>query len=391
MIEMRLEMRRPIAFVADRVMHYHRATLRAIEARLGEQNIPFHVLSSKDRAGAVGRVAESNPVVGNHQFFRLREFNVGGYMLRQQQGLRDLLNKIDPAVVISMCHSGTITEWQMLHHSARSGVRSVAWQCGYEYHPGRLKRAVLNRFVPLFDFHLCYHSNARQYAISHGAQPSQTLVMHNTIDESKIFPKDTEQARAELIRKHPSLAGKKIVLYVGAVLQEKRLELVFEALSLLHDPDVWFVVVGDGPHLAALKAAYADRKDWLSVGQVIDGVGTYFDAADVFVLPGTGGLAINEAMAHRLPVISSYADGSADDLVIDGLTGYRLREDAGSELSARLRDVLATADSAREMGMRGEERIRGDLSFSRFVDRVTGVLLEQHALAERSVASISGP
>src|ERR1700754_1750935 len=132
-------MRRPIVFVADRVMHYHRATLQAIEARLAAQDIPFHVLSSKDKAGAVGRVAESKPVVGRHEYFRLKEFNVGGYMLRHQPGLRELLDGIDPGVVISMCHSGTVSEWQMLRRAARKGVRSVAWQCGYEYNPGRFK------------------------------------------------------------------------------------------------------------------------------------------------------------------------------------------------------------------------------------------------------------
>ena len=38
--------------------------------------------------------------------------------------------------------------------------------------------------------------------------------------------------------------------------------------------------------------------------------------SNIFVLPGTGGLAINEAMAYGLPVICSEADGTEKDLVI---------------------------------------------------------------------------
>ena len=60
-------------------------------------------------------------------------------------------------------------------------------------------------------------------------------------------------------------------------------------------------------------------------GQIVDGVGPYFDGADLLVLPGTGGLALNEAMAHGLPLVSGYGDGSADDLVQDGVNGFRLR------------------------------------------------------------------
>ena len=53
----------------------------------------------------------------------------------------------------------------------------------------------------------------------------------------------------------------------------------------------------------------------------------------MYVLPGTGGLGLNEAMAHGLPMIAGYADGSADDLVVDGETGYRLRSDSAGELA----------------------------------------------------------
>ncbi len=42
---------------------------------------------------------------------------------------------------------------------------------------------------------------------------------------------------------------------------------------------------------------------------------SYFSSADLFVLPGTGGLAVQEAMSHGLPVIMGQGDGTNDDLV----------------------------------------------------------------------------
>ncbi len=370
-----------VTFVFDRVMHYHRATLQEIERRLAVRGIPFRVLSAGDKEGSIGRVADGRRVTADHEHFDLVETKLGGFQLRLQRNVLAKLKATDPAVVVTTSHAGTLSEWSVLHWAGRRGVKRVAWQCGYEYNPGRIKRFVLGHFIPLFDFHLCYHSNAKSYALQHGAREDQTLVMHNTIDERAISAGDRDTARAVLGDKHPHTRDKKIVLYVGAVLEEKRLECVFDALARLARPDTMFVVVGDGPHLAILKARYADRNDWVSVGSVIEGVNTYFDAADILVLPGTGGLAINEAMAHRLPVIAGYADGSTDDLVIDGVTGFRLREGTAAELADHLSNLLAAPNVARDMGALGEQRIRGQLSFESFIDRVVGVLEAQHALA----------
>lgn len=370
-----------VVFVIDRVMHYHAATMRAIESALMQRGIPFTILSAQDWGRAVGRVAMRDKVVGNHQYFDLTERSIGRFTLRFQHGLSKACADCNPAVVISTCHSGTLSEWLLLFWARRKGIRRVAWQCGYEYNPTLLKRAVLHRFVPLFNFHLCYHSNAQGYAISYGADRGQTLVMHNTIDESKIAKIDRVSAKAMLASRYPLSRNKKIVLYVGAVLEEKRLDLVFQALKILSNPEVVFILVGDGPYLPVLKERYAARSDWISTGSVVDGVGIFFDAADVFVLPGTGGLAINEAMAHGTAVIAGYADGSADDLVLDGVTGYRLKGKGAWELSRRLVDVFSDPQRALDMGAQGEQLIRGKLSFRSFIDRVVTTLADQHEKA----------
>lgn len=362
-------------------MHYHKATLLAIERQLADAGVPFAVLSSADRQGAVGRVAESNPVVAVHRFFSLSEYAIGPFIVRYQHGLRKLIKELQPRVIVSMSHSGTPTEWWLHHYARSTGGRTVAWQCGYEYNPGRLKRTVLKRFIPRFDFHLCYHTNAQKYAVAHGAQPEQTLVMHNTIDESGLVAGDKATARRFLNTRYPNLEGKRLLLYVGAVLEEKNLDRVLEALAQLRDDRNFFLLVGDGPYLATLRERYAQRTDWLAVGRVVEGVGAYFDAADVLVLPGTGGLAINEAMAHRLAVISGYADGSADDLIEDGVSGIRLRSESVEELARALERVLNDRTLSLAMGVAGEKRIRGELSFQRFIDRVVQTLLAQLKLA----------
>lgn len=374
-----------ILFVADRIMHYHVATMRAIERDLSSQGIPFAIASSKDKPNATGRVALRDKVVANHRHFPLTETSIGTFTFRHQHGVVQISRDVNPLVVMTMCHSGTLSEWLLLHWARRHRRKCVAWQCGYEFNPKWVKRAVLDRFIPLFDFHLCYHTNAQRYAIQHGARRDQTLVMHNTIDESSIMAGDANLSKQSMAAKWPDTTDKKIILYVGAVLPEKRLETVFAALDILANPNLFFLLVGDGPHLRTLRDRYQSRRDWLAVGSIIQGVGEYFDAADVFVLPGTGGLAINEAMAHRLPVISGYADGSADDLVINGETGFRMQAETPKELAEYLSKFADNSHLAKQMGAAGDARIRGPLSFNSFVERAVKSLIDQHELAASSI------
>jgi glycosyltransferase involved in cell wall biosynthesis len=321
-----------------------------------------------------GRVPVDNHVVSDQRYFSLYEWPVRGFTVRHQQGVIRHLVNLRPRVVVTMCHSGTTTEWAVIALKKLLRFRLVAWQCGYEYNPGWLKRVVLRWFVPRFDHHLAYHTNAGIYARSHGAKAEQITVMHNTIDEAAVSACAKREALQILSQRFPSIAGKRIVLYVGAVLAEKRLELIGDALDRLGDDRVALVVVGDGPHLTALKDLWTARKDTYFAGRVVEGVGTYFDAADVFVLPGTGGLAINEAMAHGLPVISGYADGSADDLVIDNVNGFRFRSGDPGELAKQIAAIMNDGEMCERMGSASLQMIKGRFSFENFVTRVHGVL-----------------
>jgi len=302
------------------------------------------------------------------------ELSVGGWTLRRILGLRELLNGAAPDIVVCMGHPGNISHWWLALNRVRKNFQLVAWQCGYEYHPGLLKKVVLAQFVPRFDHHLAYHSNAAKYAQQHGATARQVTVIHNTINEAKIIPKPKEVGRDELLKRHPQIGDRKILLFVGAVLAEKRVELIIDALDLVKRDDLVLLVVGNGPHLDALKAFAAGRQDVIFSGAVVEGVGIYFDSAEMYLMPGTGGLGLNEAMAHAVPMIAGYADGSADDLVLDGETGYRLRMNSAAELAGHMVRLLDNPTAARAMGQKGQALITGPLSFQNFIERVVTAL-----------------
>lgn len=363
-----------ILFIFDRVAHYHRDLFKALERDLDARGIELHLLSGYASGQGVGRVGVREQVVKRESKYVFREFNVGSYVCRIQLGVTAKIREIDPDVVVNMCHVGNVTHWKIAALKRRLGFILVAWQCGFEYHPGPLKNFLLRRFIPLYDYHLAYHSNARDYALHHGARAEQVAVMHNTINEEKIVLLPKDQARAAILAKHPQIGDRKIVLFVGAVLAEKRIEALLQALDIMGRDDVVLVLVGDGEHMSTIRRLSAARHDVVLTGAIIDGVGPYFDAADLYVLPGTGGLGLNEAMAHGLPIVSSYADGSADDLVIDGENGFRLPHNTPHEIAQKIEIILDDPELALRMGERSRALITGRFAFRGFVDRIVSEL-----------------
>jgi glycosyltransferase involved in cell wall biosynthesis len=370
-----------VLFFFELVAHYHAEMFRGLERRLEQQGIELHLASGEVPANASGRVGLRKKVLNNERKFGYSAHKIGSYTLRRAAGVGEAVKELRPAVVVCMAHVGNFSHWWLALNKRRYGYRLVAWQSGFEYHPGWAKDALLDIFVPRFDHHLAYHSNARDYALQHGSPPACITVMHNTINEARITRQARGEAHAQLVGRHPSLAGKRIVLFVGAVMQEKRVEVLIEAMARLARPELALVVVGDGPHLPQLRALCAGRADVVLAGSVIDGVGSYFDAAEVFAMPGTGGLGLNEAMAHGLPLLSSYADGSADDLVVDGQTGFRLRQDTAAELAERLAQLLDDPELAANMGRTAQAWSHGKFAFDRFLDRIEGALVQQVRLA----------
>jgi glycosyltransferase involved in cell wall biosynthesis len=359
-----------IVFVFDRVMHYHRALFERLDAEFSRYGHELVLLSGKEKESTTGRVALKKTVVKNQVEFPLCEWSFRSFMFRYQHGVAKKIHEIQPAIVVTTCHSGTFSEWQIANLKKQLNFKLVAWQCGYEFNPGSLKRWVLGKFIPHFDHHLAYHTNAKHYAISHGARADQVMVMHNTINEERIVLMPKAEAQALVRDKHPSIANRKIILFVGAVLAEKRVELILQALDLMQRKDAVLVLVGDGEHLPAIRQLCTGRDDVVLPGSIVEGVGPYFDAAEMYVLPGTGGLGINEAMAHRLPIVSGYADGSADDLVVDGENGYRLRDNTPQELAEKMAMILDDPALAQRMGERSREMITGKFAFREFISRI---------------------
>jgi glycosyltransferase involved in cell wall biosynthesis len=130
------------------------------------------------------------------------------------------------------------------------------------------------------------------------------------------------------------------------------------------------VLIGGGAieNELAEYVASNDIKDIHFAGKVFEGISKYFLMADLFVLPGLGGLSIFEAMVHGLPVISASADGTEVDLIEEGHNGYILKTDEVDELTEKLYIFLRDKEMAKSFGKRSREIVDNKINIKKKVN-----------------------
>jgi glycosyltransferase involved in cell wall biosynthesis len=142
------------------------------------------------------------------------------------------------------------------------------------------------------------------------------------------------------------------VLFVGRLQARKRIDLLLQACSSLSEAiQPQLCITGDGPAREAwiaLSERIYPRAEFTGAryGAALDET---FDRADVFVLPGTGGLAIQQALAHGLPVIVAQGDGTQDDLVRPE-NGWLVPPGDVGALARALQAALSDVTQLRKMG-----------------------------------------
>ncbi len=225
---------------------------------------------------------------------------------------------------------------------------------------GRARRWGRGRFLSQFDGMLAYSSKGAQQYRSAGFPAERVFVATNAV---ALPPTKAVPARPYTIGERAN------ILFVGRLQARKRIDLLLHACaSLPEDIQPCLVVVGEGPareELQALAAELYPRAEFPGArhGAKLE---FYFTQADLFVLPGTGGLAVQQAMGYALPVIAAEGDGTQEDLVRPG-NGWQIRPGDLASLQNALREALGDVRRLREMGAESYRIVRDEINIETMV------------------------
>jgi glycosyltransferase involved in cell wall biosynthesis len=259
-----------------------------------------------------------------------REGRFLGYRIVRWKGVFSKLRSISPDMVIILFSPGNLTFWLVQLYCYYNKIKVGIWSNGsVRQEITGLKKKIRGIFLNFFLFralfHLSYGSRYKKELLALGIEESKIFVAQNTINVEKII--------SFCAGRKPEKSGEYLTfLSVGVLIRDKNLSNAIRAVSRLirENYKVHFDIIGKGTIIEELRALVKEEKmekNIFVLGYKSDAeIPQYFLNADVFIMPGTGGLAINEAMAYGLPLISTIADGTIIDLLIEGQNGYYVDE-----------------------------------------------------------------
>ncbi len=202
-------------------------------------------------------------------------------------------------------------------------------------------RPILIWIMKSSDLVIALSKKLKEESIKMGIEDSKIRLAPIAIDE-EIFDPNIEAN----IKKDFDIKGE-MILFVGALVEQKGLEYLIEACKILKgDIEFTLVVVGDGP----LKKEMEKRSKGLNI--IFTGfrrdVNRFMKDADILVLPSISeglGFVVLESMAVGTPVLATKV-GGIPELIENGKNG----------LLVEPRDPIALADGIKKLLKENELR-----------------------------------
>lgn len=291
----------------------------------------------------------------------------GSFYLCYQQGLIDWLKEWNPDALIVEANPRYISTPAAVKWMHEQNKPVIGWGLGFPSPTGS-GAGVRARFLSQFNAMIAYSQRGADEYAALGFPLDNIFVAHNSVSPSPTWqlPDRPNTFNPSTL---PMVAGQAqpCILFVGRLQFRKNVDLLLGACAELQN--VRLVIVGDGPERESLEMLANEiypSAEFVGAKHGVE-LKAHFAEADLFVLPGTGGLAVQEAMSHGLPVIVAQGDGTQDDLVRSE-NGWQIPPGDFDALVSTMKDALADAARLRKMGEESFRIVREEINLGKMVE-----------------------
>ena len=285
----------------------------------------------------------------------------GPFYLCYQRGLLRWLADWNPDALIMEANPRYLATPSAVRWMHARGRKVIGWGLGAPPFSGpasgfRQMRRV--QFLSQFDALIAYSQRGADEYAALGFPREKIFVAMNA-----VAPRPTQMPdRGQRTMDSAS------ILFVGRLQARKRVDWLLRACAEM-DAKPRLVIVGDGAERAALESLAREVYPAAEFAGAKHGaeLKSYFAEADLFVLPGTGGLAVQEAMAHGLPVIVAKGDGTQDDLVRES-NGWQIPPEDFDALVRTMREALTDMNRLRRMGNESFRIVSVEINLEKMVE-----------------------
>lgn len=257
----------------------------------------------------------------------------------------------------------------------------VIFAYGYEFEKVKnnawARRLYLNIYRRAKEI-VCCSDLVRERLVAFGVSDRKIQVLYPAVDLARFTP----AAVPDHYLKRMGLAGRRILLTVGRLVQRKGHDRVFLALPEIVKkfPDVVYCVVGIGEYENALR----EKVEQLKLGAYVRFMGKLeetelmylYNACEIFIMSSREiaegghiegfGIVFLEANACKKPVIGG-GSGGVKEAIRDGITGLLVDPESPPDIAAKVISLLQDPDKARRMGDQGYDWVRNSFSWEGYV------------------------
>jgi glycosyltransferase involved in cell wall biosynthesis len=235
----------------------------------------------------------------------------------------------------------------------------------------RAIRLAKRRLALLGDMYIVYTDGGAAKLRQWGLPESKIQVVRNTIDMEEQRATHSELIDAdplELRRKKNLRLDSKVLLYIGRIYQEKKVDELLSLVERINTEKrcrsfVEAVIIGDGPELTRLRQVGAQIEGIHFVGELYDQrvLAEYLRIASAVVIPGKVGLTVNHAFSHGVPIITRAHEYHAPEVeyIDHGVNGLIVQGDFDSFVQATA-DYLNSCERHKRM-VKGALKTRDEL------------------------------
>lgn len=291
------------------------------------------------------------------------------------------LIKEKPSVIVTEGGQNTINNIQINWYCRLFGVPYIQWDLGKGYQDFgnslgrkiymRVYKSIAKRAKLIYG----YNSSSKKYFESLGVPSEKIMVLNNTADTptlKKVIKSSSKELPEDMAEQYDS--DKKYIIFVGSLLPTKHIEDLAEIMAKLKG-EYTLLIVGSGKENYTLKLKDLFKGiDCIFLGyKKPEELLPYYNISSFCILPGLGGLSINQAMAYGLPVLCTHADGAEEDVVRNDVTGYIYKD-----IDDAIRYIRSkTKEDWMRMGKNASELMFGEFSLEkeceRFIDGINRV------------------
>ncbi|WP_150452012.1 glycosyltransferase [Arenibacter lacus] len=239
-----------------------------------------------------------------------------------------------------------LSNWLLLLYCNVTNKRIYMWTHGWSGRENRIKRIIKKQIYKLSTGVFLYGDYAKELMLSEGFSEQKLFPIYNSLDYNLHLKlrdklKKTDVFNSYFKNDNPTL------IYVGRLQKAKRIDLIFEAISLLKKENVYvnFIVVGGKSDIDFTEK---DLKEW-NIAKQVWFYGPCYDEtilaelfynAEVCVSPGNVGLTAVHSLSFGTPVITHKNfknQGPEFEVITEGKTGSFFDENNVDDLANKIK------------------------------------------------------